>query len=392
MAVASVDLPPTPPGATTLERSQRVARAVATITGTAISPLFGVCVLGAYTYAKTPAPQRAELPFFCAPAFWIPLAILVILVMLKDTVGSAAPLLKKPLDAIEILVVNKAALLFAVLPVVWHEASAISYWHFPGGLLPDGLLATVHAAAPGATGESGSVIPMVLAVVTGVAAAVTVWLTGHALDVLALLSPIPLLDVFFKASRVAIFLTVGLLAVLNSRAALVVSLVVIGVCLLCFWWALRLAVFGAVFAWDILRSCLFGLRRDPALDGEVLGFTAYPIGRLGKRSFGALRIAADGSLEFIHRPVGIGFRGAVRLQSAEKYEVGKGFIFPCLLVPEKNGKDYRFQFRLLPRYAGFEEEIRKVLRLGGVRDLRVPSEFQTAWNWLHGTVARARVS
>jgi hypothetical protein len=33
-----------------------------------------------------------------------------------------------------------------------------------------------------------------------------------------------------------------------------------------------------------------------------------------------------------------------------------------------------------------------VLRLGGVRDLRVPSEFQTAWNWLHGTVARVRVS
>jgi hypothetical protein len=162
--------------------------------------------------------------------------------------------------------------------------------------------------------------------------------------------------------------------------------------LLCFWWALRLAVFGALFAWDILRSRLFGLRLDPSSDGEVLGFTAYAIGGLRKRSFGALRIAADGSLEFIHRPVGIGFRSAVKLQSPEKYEVGKGFIFPCVLASEKNGKDYRFQFRLLPRYAGFEEEIRKVLRLGGVRDLRVPSEFQTAWNWLHGTVARARVS
>ena len=166
----------------------------------------------------------------------------------------------------------------------------------------------------------------------------------------------------------------------------------IGVSLLCFWWALRLAVFGAVFAWDILRSRLFGLRRDPSFDGEVLGFTAYPIGGLRKRSFGALRIAADGSLEFAHRPVGIGFRGAVKLQSSEKYEVGKGFIFPCILAPEKTGKDYRFQFRLLPRYAGFEQEIRRVLRLGGVRDLRVPSEFQIAWNWLHGTVARAKGS
>jgi hypothetical protein len=276
--------------------------------------------------------------------------------------------------------------------VVGHEARTISDWHLAGGMLPAGLLPVVHAAAPGAPGASGGAIPTVLAVVTGVAIALAVWLTGHALDILALLSPIPLLDVFFKASRVAVSLTVGLLSVLNLRAALLLSLVVIGVCLLCFWWALRLSVFGAVFAWDILRSRLFGQRRDPSSDGEVLGFTAYAIGGLRKRTFGALRIAGDGSLEFAQRPRGIGFRSAVRLQSSEKYEVGKGFIFPCVLAPGKNGKNYRFQFRLLPRYTGYEEEIRDVLRLGGVRDLRFPSEFQSAWNWLHGTVARAKVS
>ena len=137
-------------------------------------------------------------------------------------------------------------------------------------------------------------IPTMLTVVAGFAIALAVWLTGHALDVLALLSPIPLLDVFFKTSRVAVFLAVGLLAILNSRAALLVSLVVISVCVLCFWWAFRLAVFGAVFAWDILRSRVFGRRRDPSIDGEVLGFTAYAIGGLRKRSFGALRIAGDG--------------------------------------------------------------------------------------------------
>jgi hypothetical protein len=391
MAAASADPLAGAPGNTPLERGQTVARAVAAITGTAVSPLFGVCILGAYSYAKTPPTQRANLPFYCSPVFWIPLAVLVALVMLKDTVGSAAPLLKKPLDAIEVLVVNKAAFLFAVLPVVWHEAAAISGWRLPG-LVQEQLVATVHAAAPGAAGATAGAVPTVLTIVMGAAIAFVVWLTGHALDVLALLSPIPLLDVFFKASRVAVFLTVGVLAVLNSRAALLVSLVVISVCLLCFWWALRLAVFGAVFAWDILRSRVFGQRRDPSLDGEVLGFTAYAIGGVRKRSFGALRISADGSLEFVRRPVGIGFRRAVRLQRSAEYQVGKGFIFPCILTPEKTGRNYAFQFRLLPRYTGFEEEIRNVLGLGGVRDLRVPSEFQSAWNWLHGTVARARVS
>jgi hypothetical protein len=378
------------PEATPLERGQQVARAVATVTGTAVSPLFGVCVLGAYTYAKTAPVNRAALPFYCSPAFWIPLAVLVTLVMLKDTVGSAVPLLKKPLDAVEVLVVNKAAFLFAVLPVVWHEAAGIS--GFPGGILPDRFLATAYAAAPGAVSLAGTLthraLPVALVAVTGAFLAFTVWLTGHALDVLALLCPIPLLDLFFKASRVVIFLVIGVLATLNLHAALVASLIVIALCLLCFWWAFRLAVFGSVFAWDLLRSSVLGYHRDPSLDGEVLGFTAHAIGGLGKRSFGALRRSADGSLEFAHRPVGIGFRGAIHIRNSENYEVGKGFLFPCVLAPGKAGKNYAFQFRLLPRYAGFEEEVRRVLRLAAVRDLRVPSEFQSAWNWLHGTVAR----
>ena len=104
---------------------------------------------------------------------------------------------------------------------------------------------------------------------------------------------------------------------------------------------------------------------------------------------GLLRMARS---SLSHRPVGIGFRSAVRLQSPSRYEVGKGFIFPCVLAPEATGKNYRFQFRLLPRYTGFENEIRDLLKLGGVRDLRVPSELQTAWNWLHGTVARVKAA
>src|SRR5271169_2959587 len=124
IAAASTDPAAGAPTAEPLERGQQIARAVATVTGTAISPLFGVSVLGAYTYLKTPPAARASLPFYCSPVFWIPLAVLVTLVMLNDTVGSAAPLLKKPLDATEIPVVNKAALLFAVLPMVWHQATA----------------------------------------------------------------------------------------------------------------------------------------------------------------------------------------------------------------------------------------------------------------------------
>jgi hypothetical protein len=369
-----------------LQRGQQVARAVATVTGTAISPILGVCILGAYSFWKTPSPERAALPFYCSPYFWIPLALLAILVLLKDTIGAAAPLLKKPLDAIEILIVNKAAFLFAVLPVVWHEAAAITPAIPPITLLPHWEAQAVQASSAGALLATGAT-PVILAAV-----AFTVWLTGHALDVLALLSPIPWLDAVFKACRALLLLIVGTLAALSPRSAMLLSLLIIAVSLLCFWWALRLAVFGAVFAWDILRSHLLGQRRDPSPDREVLAFTAHAIGGLRKRSFGALRRARDGTLEFAHRPVGIGFRSAIRLQDPERYEVSRGLFFPCLLVRGKSGRDYRFQFRLLPRYTGYEREICDVLGLGGVRDLRVPSEVRGAWNWLRGSVANVKAA
>jgi hypothetical protein len=369
-----------------LERGQEVARAVATVTGTAISPLLGVSALGAYTYWKTPPDRRAALPFYCAPPFWITLAILLALVMLKDTVGGAVPFLKKPLDAIEILIVNKAAFLFAVIPVVWHQSAAISAATAPASTPLAQAFPTVNAASAWTALTAGAV-PIVLGAV-----AFVVWLTGHAIDVLALLSPIPWLDAVFKAFRGAVMLTVGVLAAVSPRAAFGLSIAIIAICLVCFSWAFRLAVFGAVFAWDILCSHLLGQRHDPSLDKEVLGFTAYAIGGLRKRSFGALRRAGDGTLEFVHRPAGIGFCGAVRIQNPEKYEVSRGLFFPCVLAPSKTGRDYRFQFRLLPRYTGFEGEIREVLGLSRVRDMRVPSEIHSAWQWLRGFAANSKAS
>jgi hypothetical protein len=204
-------------------------------------------------------------------------------------------------------------------------------------------------------------------------------------DVLALLSPIPLLDALFKAIRAVIFLLLGGLALIDSKVALVISVVITAICLLCVAWALRVAVFGAVFAWDTLRSIFLGYRSNPITDREVLGFTANRIGGLRKRCFGALRIAPDGSLEFVRKPLGFGFRKTVRLRP-ERYEVGRGFLFPCVLAPDFGGREYQFQFRLLPRYLGYEEEVRETLHLGRVRDLRVPSEFKAAWNWLHDTI------
>jgi hypothetical protein len=109
-----------------LNQGNEIATAVSTVTSTAISPLFGVCLLGIYQYAHTPKDKRNTLPFYSKPGFWIAIGILLLLVLLKDTIGAAAPLLKKPLDALGVLVLHKASLILIAFPVMLHEVSTLT--------------------------------------------------------------------------------------------------------------------------------------------------------------------------------------------------------------------------------------------------------------------------
>src|SRR6478736_6180314 len=70
------------------------------VTGIAISPLLGVSVVGAYRWiqADTEA-QKAALPWFSRPAFWLCGLLLVGAVAAKDVAGATLPPgWKKPLD------------------------------------------------------------------------------------------------------------------------------------------------------------------------------------------------------------------------------------------------------------------------------------------------------
>src|SRR5262249_12218167 len=160
------------------------------------------------------------------------------------TMGSAIPLLKKPLDALEVLVVNKAALLFAVLPVVWHEASLVA-GSSPAVASPSSISPVAYIAGWFSTETAGgSSTGRTFAI--GTAIGFVVWLVGHAVDVFAMISPIPLLDVLLKGLRVVVYGVIAVLTAISLKAGFVCALLVIGVCLLCFWWAFRLALFGSI--------------------------------------------------------------------------------------------------------------------------------------------------
>src|SRR6185295_9650190 len=78
------------------------AQTLSMITGVAISPLLGVGAVGAWKYFETPEDKRANLVWYAQPWFWVPALLLVGLVFLKDSLGTAArTVLKRPLDVAE---------------------------------------------------------------------------------------------------------------------------------------------------------------------------------------------------------------------------------------------------------------------------------------------------
>jgi hypothetical protein len=370
--------PPPEAAAQVLDRGTAIATAVGTVTSTAISPLAGVCALGIWEYWKTPADRRAALPFWALPVFWIPISFLLILIFLKDSIGSAAPLLKKPLDAAEVLLVNKAAIILVAFPVVLHEV-ARAFGRNSIGELFAALDSVVYAAsAPAPAGAGDQALALLLAA-AGTASAFVVWMMWHAFDVLVLLSPLPLVDLALKLIRVAAFAALAALTWWSPWLSLAVSAVVILASVLLAGWACRLLVFGTVVSWDLLGVMALGLREVPQPGGALRAFTDRRIHGLPKRTCGTLSRAADGRLEFRYRTLGLAPR-TLTLDDAAAYEAGRALLMPAILKRDEDKP--RILFRLAPRYARSEEQLRETLGLAAVRDIRWGSGFREFWRWM----------
>lgn len=372
----------------TVSRGQQISSAVSTVTSVAISPLLGVCVLGVWTYFHTPESQRAHLAYYNYPVFWVPILILLVLIFIKDTTGGFAPLIKKPLDAIEVLLLNKASLVLIGFPVLFHQIESVegvsSFDRLFSGVL-SALEPVVYAAGPatGMADQAGHAMLTVLAILAGSAALIVVWLVGHSIDVLLLLSPFPYLDVLLKGFRVAVFLVLVGTSLISRTAGLALSLTIILISALCAGWTFRLSVFGSVFAWDLLRTMVLRLKRRPDADGGVRCFAVGRRLRVRKRTFGRLMLGPEGDLEFRYRRLGFGPTRRVRLPRDAEYEIARGLLQPSLIVLENGGSKYRVLFRMLPGYGGSEETMRERFGLSAVRDIRIPKGLRAFWGWLN---------
>ena len=368
----------------TLRSGETVTKALTTVTSTAISPLLGVSVLGAWQYYRTPGPQRAQLPFFERPYFWAPTMLLLVLIFIKDTFGGFAPLIKKPLDAVEVLFVNHASLVLIVFPVVMNQVSRVMGFISLKGLFASVLSGSVvYAATAQTTGihHAFSAATAVLYIVAGFVITGVVWLLGHCFDVMALISPFPFVDFVLKAIRNAIFAVLLATSIISPHVGLLLALVIIIVSFVLFGWALRLAFFGSLFAWSLLEMLLFEMQEKPSREEGVRAFSAR-VKNVKRRTYGRLSPRTDGTLVFSYRRLLIGPERTVTIGRAGSFAVAKGVFYPNVVEPIESAHKHRVVFRLLPTYRGVEEEVRACLDCLEVHDLRWSKGLKSFWKFV----------
>ena len=377
-----------------LKTGEKVSTALAAITSTAISPLVGVCALGAWQYYHTPPDRRDQLPLIQKPKFWIPIIVLLILIFIKDTVGGFAPLIKKPLDAIEVLFVNHAALVLIAFPVVLNQVARVMGLESLRGLF--GYLfsePTVYAATAQMSGahHALSVATAAFYTIVGLIVTFVVWLVGHSFDVLALISPFPFVDFWLKIIRNTIFAVLAITAVITPNLGLLLCLVVIVFSFLVFGWALRTAVFGTVFAWELLLVLLFDAQSKPK-PGEGVPAFSTRLRKVPRRTYGRLYAGQDGMLQFGYRRLLVGPEKKVPVGKAASFEVGQGIFFPSVIEPIESTGKHRVVFRLLPSHRGAEESVRSCLDLAKVRDVRFTKGLRSFWAFVTDDGGESTVS
>ena len=350
----------------------RAAQTLSEVTGIAISPLLGVGGIGAVKYLRASGAERARLSWYAQPWFWGPALLIVGLCLLKDSAGTVLPTsLKKPLDVLE-LFENKVSALVAtgaVVPLVMEVFQAVrpeAALHAPG-----------FSALPFAAVDVSWLGNLLLVPVALLAYGV-VWVVSHSIHVLILISPFSTVDAALKAFRAALLASVVGLHWVNDYAGAIWAGIIVLLCLPLAGWALRLAVFGHLFAWDLLtfrRKRFKPEASAPAGQGGQWAFSARDWRALPARTYGRVARNAAGELVFHYRPLLVLPPKSATLP-AGRYAIGRGMFHPELLRVEGDSESGCLNFP--PRYKGHEEALAQICGAAEVRDVGLLA----AWSWI----------
>lgn len=342
---------------------QKFAESISMVTGVAISPLLGASGVGCYQWvmAKTPE-NRAKLPWFAQPMFFVPALVLVGACFLKDSAGTALPTaLKKPLDIAE-AIEHKVSGLVATGAFVPYVSSLMA-----DASGPSSMFNTMGMAAADTSWLYNILMTPIMMV-----AFFIVFLASNAINALILLSPFTTVDAALKTFRTAILGTVCASAWINPWIGAAWAIFIILFSWLIAGWSFRLSHFGLVFIWDF---CTFRSRRfspDPKVNKVFLW---RKVNKVPARTYGHLQRDEKGNLVLTYRPWLV-LPARTLVFPEGQYAVGKAVFYQALQRVE--GEDSQNLVLLPPRYRGHEEELVKIYNLTGVRE----AGLRRAWKWI----------
>ena len=337
--------------------------------------MLGVSGVGAWQYFKASTPEeKAALPWFARVSFWLPAMLLVGVCAFKDTIAAMMPPgMKKPLDIAETLENKISGLVAAgaVLPSLVALGSKLF-------LSSAGL-----DHAPAVVGGLGMIqlgaidlswVLTILMVPLSVAVFAVVWVVGHAINVLILLSPWGGVDTALKGLRTGVLSLVAGTAYIDPVVGVTLSAVIVLAAWFLAGWAFRLMVFGTEFTWDFFtfRAARFQLLAD----GNKL-FTAREIAGVPMRTYGRLCQVDGGRLIFHFRPWLVLPERTIEIPR-EGLVVGKGVFFSEVLGYDQAADNNRTLLLLPPRYRGHEDLFAQTYRISGTCDVGL----RKAWGWI----------
>jgi len=383
------DSPEEIPAAVT--RGELIAREASIFIGTALSPLLGLVTMGWIEFISAKK-QGIAVPWDASLWFVIPMTILWMLILLKETVGQLLVFIVKIFDGIDfflhkiIVFVALAARLPRLLEVILgpggmdvslFDGLTLFLPTFAASILPGAPVTAAHAAVSVAL---GFVCVMIFFVV---------WLAASTVETVCLISPVPLVATLLRIGRFLIIGGLALATVINPYLGAAYAFIVVLVSYFVSGWSFRLTVYGMVIGFDTLtmKHRRLALESEPALRA----FSTSRVKGVPGKSYGRLDLTG-GELVFSYRPwLVLARRDVVSAKDTSGWRVAKGSINPLVVRPGKKEGGFDEMFDLAPRYKTHEEKIAKRFSFNSeVPDLTLGKKISGAWGWLKSQFSRRK--
>ena len=360
-----------------------IANEISKATGLAISPILGISVLGAYTYYTTPVEERDKVPWHAKPPFWVPLLVVLLGIILKDSSKIALPkIIIMPLDAIETLLEKNVSATLGLLVVLSSvTGKGIEQLRLAGHDISFSLISsayatdTINSAATISVGffELGFLYILVT-VIFGL-----VWVVSQSFNFLIFLCPSSWLDLVlttFKNSIIALLLGAYLI---HPFLGLMVSLIIILISLFLFARSYRLVIFGTIFSSDIL---LKKSKKHEIESSPIKAFAGSVLTEVPPLSYGYLS-SQNSLLVFHYRPwLFMPLQSITTPYNCALCDAGIGTLSPVIVTTGKKFNTDLTLFRLRPLYSSHEKRVAELLGLKGIRDVAFGKTIRDGYRWL----------